>query len=84
MKVRVPLPIKVDNNYDGASDCPSPVNGTHLLGRQPWSDYPCVDPRAGVDETTDTRRYARLKPGQTWDRERRRGGESHQLQNGRQ
>ena len=47
----LPFPDRndVDNNYDGASDCPSPVNNTHLLGRLPWSDYPCVDPRAGVD-----------------------------------
>ena len=34
--------------------------------------------------TTDTRRYARLKPGQTWDRERRRVVENHQMQNGEQ
>ena len=35
-------------------------------------------------ETTDTRRSARLKPGQTWDRERRRVVENHQFQNGGQ
>lgn len=33
-------------------------------------------------ETTDTRRYATLKPGQTWDRQNRRVMESHQYQDG--
>ena len=47
----LPFPDRndVDSNYDGASDCPSPVNNTHLLGRLPWADYPCTDPRGGVD-----------------------------------
>ncbi len=37
-----------DANYDGNSECPSPVNLSHLTGRLPGLAYPCTDPRAGL------------------------------------